>query len=135
MKRVLVEQDSTTGVMGNVKVVREALVLEVLDRFLKGNNVPFACNVLFFGTCFTLSRSRIPAQDAETSKRLGTLLSKRFSGLGEKCLLSWASRKIGLALSLLTSWRSRVEVGYSQSSFSISYGRDVFVSTRENFVI
>ena len=46
-----------------------------------------------------------------SSKRLGTLLSKRYSALEGKCLLSWASRKIGLALSSLTKWRSRVETG------------------------
>ena len=51
--------------MGNVEVIREALVLEVLDRFLEGKNVPFPRNVFFNGTFSASSRSRIPAQDAE----------------------------------------------------------------------
>ena len=63
---VLVERDSTASVVGNLKVNREVLVMEVLDRLLEGNNVPFASNVLFYGTCCTSSRSSTPAQDAET---------------------------------------------------------------------
>ena len=42
VKGVLVEHDSATGVMSNVKVVREALVLKVLNRFLKSNQLPFS---------------------------------------------------------------------------------------------
>ena len=64
-KGVFVKQDSTTIIMGNVEVIREALVLEVLDRFLHRNNVPFPRNVFFNGTFCASSRSRIPAQDAE----------------------------------------------------------------------
>ena len=48
VKSILFEQDSTSSVMGNVKVLR--LALEVFDRFLMGNYVPFACNMLFNGT-------------------------------------------------------------------------------------
>ena len=43
VKGVLVEQDSTTNVMGNEEMAQEALLLEVLDRFLK--SVPFPRNV------------------------------------------------------------------------------------------
>ena len=45
VKGVLVEQDSTTNVMGNEEMSQEALLLEVLDRFLKSNHVPFPRNV------------------------------------------------------------------------------------------
>ena len=65
VKRVLVEQDNTTSEMGNAKVIREALVLEVLDRLLERNHVPFLRNALCNGTFSATSRSRIPAQDAE----------------------------------------------------------------------
>ena len=65
VKGVFVTQDSTTSIMGDVEVIREALVLEVLDRFLDGNNVSFPRNVFFNGTFCASSRSRIPAQDAE----------------------------------------------------------------------
>ena len=40
-----------------------------------------------------------------SSKRLGTQLSKRYFGWGEKCLLYRASRKMGLAHPLLANWR------------------------------
>ena len=43
VKGILVEQDSTANVVGEVKVIREATVLEVLDR-----------NVLFNGTLLCL---------------------------------------------------------------------------------
>ena len=61
------EQDSKTSVMGDVKVIREALVLEVLDRFLESNHVPFPRNVFFIGTFSASSRSRSPALNAEAS--------------------------------------------------------------------
>ena len=64
VKGVHVEQDSTTREMGYVKVIRETLVLEVLDRFLERNHVPFACNMFFNGPCSSSSGSRIPAVDA-----------------------------------------------------------------------
>ena len=46
VKSVFVEQDSTTGEMGNIKMVREALVMKVFDCFLQRNDAPFACKVL-----------------------------------------------------------------------------------------
>ena len=62
---VLVEQDSTASVVGSVKAILEALVLEVLDRLLERNHVPFHRNVFVSGTCSASSRSRVPTQDAE----------------------------------------------------------------------
>ena len=47
VKSVFVEQDNTTGEMGYVEMVREALVMKVFDCFLQRNDVPFACKVLF----------------------------------------------------------------------------------------
>ena len=64
VKGVLVEDDSATGVMRNVKVVRERHVLKVLIRFLICNHVPFSCSVFFNGTFSASSRSRMPAQYA-----------------------------------------------------------------------
>ena len=59
-------------------------MLQIFNRFLKSNHVPFPRNVFFNGSFSAPSRSRIPAQDAEacSSKRLGTLLSTWYSGLG-----------------------------------------------------
>ena len=65
VKSVLVKQDSTASVVGNVKVIRETHVLEVLDRTLERNHVPVLRNVFFNGTVSASSRSRIPAQGAE----------------------------------------------------------------------
>ena len=48
-----------------VKVIREALVLEVLDRTLDRKHVPVHHSVFFNGTDSASSRSRMPAQDAE----------------------------------------------------------------------
>ena len=59
LKCVFVQEDSTTSIMGNVEVIREALVLEV------PNHVPFPRNVFFNGTFCASSRPRIPAQDVE----------------------------------------------------------------------
>ena len=59
------EHDSASGVMSDVKVVREGLVMKVLHRFWKGNHVPFHTNVFFNGTISASSRPRIPAHYAE----------------------------------------------------------------------
>ena len=81
-----VEQDSTSSKVGNIEMVREALVLKALNRFLWRNNVPFACSVLQWPP--SLPR-RGPGFQLKmlirvcSSKRLGTQLSKRHSGLGE----------------------------------------------------
>ena len=52
VKCVFVEQDCTTNKMSDVEVICEALVLEVLNPFLKffTSHVPFPCNVFFNGT-------------------------------------------------------------------------------------
>ena len=46
-----------------------------------------------------------------SSKRLGTQLPKRYFGWGEKCLLSTASRKMGLAHPLLANWHNNAADG------------------------
>ena len=45
VKNVLIEQDSTPSVLGIVKVIREALAVEVLDRLLERNHVPFCSSM------------------------------------------------------------------------------------------
>ena len=70
VKGVLFEQDSTASAVGNVQVIREALVLEVLVRLLERNHVPCLRNVLFIGTFSASSRSRIPTQDSEANHNL-----------------------------------------------------------------
>ena len=60
-----VKQDSTTGVMSNVEVIREAHVLKILNRLSKSSQVPFLRNVFFNGSFCASSRPSIPAQDAE----------------------------------------------------------------------
>ena len=110
---VLVEQYSTASVMSHVKMTRQELVLEVLDCHLQSNDMQFPPR-FSMAPCFP---RRIPGFQLKmlrllfSCNRQGTSLIKRYSGLGEECLLSCASRKIGLALLKLTRWRSRVEAG------------------------
>ena len=77
--------------MSHVEVIREGRVLQAFNRLLKSDHVPFARNVFSNGTFSASSRSC-------SSKRLGLLLSKRYSGFGEESIRSWALRKTGLAL-------------------------------------
>ena len=58
VKGVIVEQDSTTSIVGNVEVIREAPVLEILNRFLESNHVPILRNVFFSGPGFQLNMLR-----------------------------------------------------------------------------
>ena len=102
VKGVLVEHDGATSEVSNVKVVREALVQKVLNHFSNSIHVPCSpqCVLQWHLLCLVEvqdSKLKMP-RGVSSSKRLGALLSKRCSGLGEKCLQSWASRKTGLAL-------------------------------------
>ena len=63
---VLVEKDCTTCVMGHVEAIREKLVINVVRRFLQGNDMPPSCNLLFEGIFFSPTESRVPAVDAES---------------------------------------------------------------------
>ena len=40
VKGLFVKQDGTTNVVSSEEVIREALVLKILNRFLKSNHVP-----------------------------------------------------------------------------------------------
>ena len=63
---VLVEENRATCVMGHVEAIREKLVVNVVGRFLQGNDMPPSCNLLFEGIFFSPTGSRVPAVDAES---------------------------------------------------------------------
>ena len=82
-------------------MVHEALVLEILDRFLKCNNVPLTCNVLLNGTRSATSGHRFQFRMLMrvcSSRRFGTLVSKLYFCSGEGFLLSLALRNASTAL-------------------------------------
>ena len=102
VKGVLVEHDSATSEMSNVKVAREALVQKGTQSLLEQHS-----RAIFTAMCSSMAPSlprRSPGfqlkmlRRACSSKRLGAWLSKGCSSLREKFLQSWASRKTGLAL-------------------------------------
>ena len=51
--------------MGHVEAIREKLVVNVLRRFLQGNDMPPSCNLLIEGIFFSPTVSRVPVVDAE----------------------------------------------------------------------
>ena len=51
--------------VGDVEMVREGIVLKVLDCLLYHDNVPFPCDVFLDCSWRSLSRSGIPAQNAD----------------------------------------------------------------------
>ena len=63
----LVEQDRTSSIMFHVEAIRQEFVLEVLNFFLQRDDVPFLRNMLFDGSFFSASMSRVPIVDAEPS--------------------------------------------------------------------
>ena len=63
---VLVEEGCTTCVMGHVEAIREKLVVNVVRRFLQGNDMPPSCNLLFEGIFFSPTGSRVPIVDAKS---------------------------------------------------------------------
>ena len=60
---VLVEEDCTTCAMGHMEAIRENLVVNVVRRFLQGNDMSPACNLLCEGIFFH-EWSRVPIVDA-----------------------------------------------------------------------
>ena len=63
---VLVEEDCTACVMGHVEAIREKFVINVVRRFLQGNDMPPSCNLFFEGIFFSPTRSRVPIVGAES---------------------------------------------------------------------
>ena len=114
VKCVLVEQDSTTSGMGNSKSV---FARHSCWRY----SIAFWRAITYHVPAMCSSVARAPSRRGPgfqlrmlrrvcSSKRLGTLFSKQYFGFGE-CLLSWASRKMGLELPVLTKRRSSVAAG------------------------
>ena len=96
---VLIEQDSTTSIMGHIEMTRQVLVLEVLNCLLQSDDGPLPCNVLLDGF-FSSSGSWIPVVDAEP-----LLFGRSLGHVAVKMILlaCWsASRNAGLAPSNVT---------------------------------
>ena len=51
--------------MGHVEPIREKLVVNILNRFLQGGDVPLACDLLLDAALSSTSGSWVPAVDAE----------------------------------------------------------------------
>ena len=60
VESVLVEEDCTTCAMGHVEAICEKLVVDVVRRFVRGNDMPPSCNLLFEGIFFSPTGSRVP---------------------------------------------------------------------------
>ena len=52
--------------MGHVEAICEKLVVDVVRRFMQGNDMPPSCNSLFEGIFFSPTGSRVPVVDAES---------------------------------------------------------------------
>ena len=62
---VLMEEHHASSVVGHVEPVREELVVNVFNRLLQGDDMPFSCN-LFLDSAFVSSMgSWIPVVDAQ----------------------------------------------------------------------
>ena len=61
-----VEQESTSSKRGNIDMVREALVLKALNRFLWRNLCTICLQCSSMAPFSASSRSRVPAQDTNT---------------------------------------------------------------------
>ena len=69
---VLIEQRCTSSTMGHVEPIREKLVVNVLNRLLQGNDVPFPFDLLLDSAFSSTSMLSLFCPN----ERLGTLLSK-----------------------------------------------------------
>ena len=65
-KGILDEQHRASSVVSYVEPVREELVVNILNRLLQGDDVPFPCNLFLDSALFSTSRSWIPFVDAQT---------------------------------------------------------------------
>ena len=97
----LVEQDRTTSIVCHVEAIRQELVLEVLNCFLEGNDVPLLRIVLFDCSSFSTSKSWVPIKGTEPSlfgQPVGHVAVKMIFLVHDgECFLAGASRYAGLA--------------------------------------
>ena len=64
---VLVEENRRSlRKVGHVEAIREKLVVDVVRRFLQGNDMPPFCNLMFEAIFFSPTGSRVPVVDAES---------------------------------------------------------------------
>ena len=52
--------------MSHVEPVREELMINIFNRLLQGNDMPFPCNLLLDSAFFSTSGSWVPIVDAES---------------------------------------------------------------------
>ena len=60
VESVLVDEDRAARIVGHLEAIREKLVVNVVRRFLYGNEVPPSCHLLFDSP----TGSRVPIVDA-----------------------------------------------------------------------
>ena len=76
---VLVEQNRASSVVDHVVTAREELVVNVFNRLLQRDDMPFSCNLFLNSALSSTSRSGFELLMLNrfcTDERLGTLLSK-----------------------------------------------------------
>ena len=66
IKSVLVEENRTTCVSGHVEAICEKFVVDVVRRFLQGNDMPRSYNLLFESNFISPTGSRVPVVDVES---------------------------------------------------------------------
>ena len=124
--------------MGHIEVVRQVLVLKVLNCLLQGDNVPlFLRNVFLDSSCFSTSRSRVPIVDTEPS-----LLGPAIGHVGVKAVFlrrRFMSSGGCVAEGRIETFRiddmmleNGLMVRLRQGRKTISYGRDIFLSQIES---
>ena len=64
-KKVSLLKTPRICVVSHVEPVREELVVNMLNRLLQGDDVPFSCNLFLDSALFSTSRSWIPVVDAQ----------------------------------------------------------------------
>ena len=85
VKGVLVKQNGAPSEVGDVEMVRNALVVLVFDRCLLRNHVSFPCNMLFNGSWRSSSRSLVP-----TVVLICVCSSGRFLSDAVRTTVTWA---------------------------------------------
>ena len=63
---VLVEKNRASSVKGHVEPICKEAMIDIINRFLHGKDMPLACNLFFDGIFFSASEPRVPVVDAES---------------------------------------------------------------------
>ena len=132
---ILVEQDRKTSFVCHVESIRQELVVKVSNCFLQGDDVSLFRNLFFDSSFFSTPRSWFPMVNTEPFLRgqsVGHVVVEMILLAGCRVFSAWciAERCVDTFYIDSVTPKSVLGVRFYPCRKTISYGRDVFLTTK-----